>query len=851
MPYVTLDWLGEHTKIAEGTDAAQLAADLVKVGIEEEEIHASQVQGPLVVGKVLTQEPKEQKNGKVINYCRVDVGVHNDAPGEGKEPSDLPSRGIICGAHNFGPGDLVAVVLPGAVLPGPFPISSRKTYGHISDGMICSERELGLSNEHNGLLVLTERYSPEQIPEPGESLMDLFGFGEEILEVNVTPDRGYCFSMRGLAREYSHSTGQPFDDPGIAPVPEADGKGFSVKISDQNPIRGNIGCDRFVTRVVRGVDPQAKTPEWMVHRLEVAGMRSLSLPVDVTNYVMMDLGQPMHAYDLSKVDEALHVRRAKAGESLTTLDEVKRELDPEDLLICDGAQGNRVLAIAGVMGGADTEVEEGTTDVLLEAAHFDAVSIARSSRRHKLPTEAAKRFERGVDPQLQAVAAQRAVDLLVEYGHGEADSHITDLNNVPEPTPIAMDQSYPSRLTGVDYGVGRITELLEMIGAQVDQDGDQLRVTAPSWRPDLTGPADLVEEIARLDGYDKIESIVPHAPAGTGLSFSQSVRRDVQNGLAASGLTQVLSYPFVGDAFDRQRLEEQDSRRDAVKLANPLAADHPYLRTSILDSLLPVAELNVARGTESLAIFEVGKVYFAKGTVPAPLPRADKRPDERTIAALHKGVPSQPQHVGIILAGQAGPTGVLGSVRNFDWADGIELARSICRIAGVQMEVEALAELPEPFHPGRVARLSVEGKEIGRAGELHPQVVAEYHLPARAVACELDLSAVLQKASQEPKQVKAVSTFPPSKEDIALVVDESLPAEDVAQLIRTLLGDVCEEVRLFDIYRGANIGEGKKSLAFSMKMRAADRTLTAEETASLRKRIVKKAGKKFGAELRS
>lgn len=851
MPYVTLDWLGEHVQIAEGTDVARLASDLVKVGIEEEQIHPSQVQGPLVVGKVLTQEPKEQKNGKVINYCRVDVGKYNDAPGEGKEPSELPSRGIICGAHNFGPGDLVAVVLPGAVLPGPFPISSRKTYGHFSDGMICSERELGLSGEHQGILVLTEKYASEQIPAPGESLMELFGFGEEILEVNVTPDRGYCFSMRGLAREYSHSTGHPFTDPGLAEVKAADGKGFPVDICDEAPIRGNVGCDRFVTRVVRGVDPQAKTPGWMAHRLEVAGMRSISLPVDITNYVMLDLGQPMHAYDLSKVRGPLVVRRARSGESLKTLDEVDRALDEQDLLICDSDSANRVLAIAGVMGGADTEVDGETTEVLFEAAHFDPVSVARSSRRHKIPSEAAKRFERGVDPQLPAVAAQRAVELLVEYGSGVADAHATDLNEVPEPRRIAMAEDYPCRLTGVDYSRERICELLRRIGAKVQEQSDSFVVTAPSWRPDLTGPADLVEEIARLDGYDKIDSVVPAAPAGTGYSFAQRVKRDVQAGLAQAGLTQVLSYPFIGNAHDRQHLSEDDPARKCVKLANPLAGDHPYLRTSILDTLLPVAELNVARGIDSLAIFECGKVYHPQGTVPAALPSADSRPDEQTIAALQRGVPAQPDHLGVVFAGAAQPISVLGKSREFDWADAIEVARSIGRTVGVSVAVESASGDTGPFHPGRVGLLKVEDKVFGRAGELHPRVVKEYHLPARSAACEIDLSKLLDSAGRAAKQVLPVSTFPPSKEDLALVVDEAVPAGSVEALIRSSLGEVCEDVRLFDVYRGEGIGSGKKSLAFSLKMRAPDRTLTAEETAGLRKRVVKKAGRKFGAKLRS
>ena len=413
MPYVPLEWLGEHAEVPAGLDVPALAAALVKVGLEEEEIHAAAVTGDLVVGKVLSLVKETHSNGKTVNYCRVDVGPFNDAPGTGKEKSELASRGIICGAHNFEVGDHVVVALPGTVLPGPFAIAARKTYGHVSDGMICSERELGLGEDHGGIIVLERRW--DEIPEPGTNVLPLLGLGEELLEINVTPDRGYCFSMRGVAREFSHSTGAAFVDPAsryTAPEPTADG--FRVEVRDDSPIHGQVGCDRFVTRVVRGIDPNAASHEWMVRRLRQAGMRPISLAVDITNYVMLDLGQPMHAYDLAKMREPIVVRRAAGGETLVTLDDVERTLDPEDLLITDD-DGARVLALAGVMGGASTEIDEGPSDVLLEAAHFDPITVARTARRHKLPSEAAKRFERGVDPQLPAVAAQRAAELHQEF----------------------------------------------------------------------------------------------------------------------------------------------------------------------------------------------------------------------------------------------------------------------------------------------------------------------------------------------------------------------------------------------------------------------------------------------------
>ncbi|MDO5034221.1 MAG: phenylalanine--tRNA ligase subunit beta [Actinomycetaceae bacterium] len=882
MPNVPISWLKDHVEVLPGTDAQKLAADLVKVGLEEETIHRAAVQGPLVVGRVLTKVTEKQSNGKLINYCRVDVGAHNDAPGEGKEPSDLPSRGIICGAHNFEEGDLVAVVLPGAVLPGDFQISARKTYGHISDGMICSERELGLSDEHNGILVLTEKFEESEIPAPGEDIIGLLGLGEELLEINVTPDRGYCFSMRGVAREYSHSTGTKFTDPGLAQnlentPPAATEDGFKVEVEDASPIHGRVGCDRFVTRIVRGIDPKAPTPSWMVKRLEAMGMRSISLPVDITNYVMLDLGQPLHAYDLAALAEPIVVRRANAGETLVTLDDVKRELDPEDLLITDSPEGNRgsrILGIAGVMGGAYSEVEEGTTDVLVEAAHFHAVSIARASRRHKLPSEAAKRFERGVDPELPPVAAQRVVDLLVEYGGGTADTPVSDLNNTEVREPITMKLSEPLRLTGVDYGDERVIELLETIGCDVKREGDELIVQAPTWRPDLNEPCDLVEEIARLDGYDNIDSIVPVATAGTGLPKPQSARRAIASTLAGRGYIEVGSYPFIGDSHDRQGIPAEDPRRDVVKLRNPLVDAQPNLRTSIIDTLLETAQRNAARGADSVRVFELGIVTHPKGTKPSEIPSAKQRPSGREIGALHRGTPKQPWHLGLVAGGSAVASGMMAPARDFDWADVLEAALAVGSALGVSIEVASLyrdpaVKLPHgkptpkpvatsedaaPWHPGRSAVLFVRQKknlvEVGRGGELHPAVIKEYGLPKRTSALELDLDALIKAMAPNPITVSAVSTFPVVKEDIAVVLDSDIPVSMVMDAIYAAGGDLLEDVSLFDEYAGSQIEEGKRSLAFALRMRASDHTLKSEESAKVREAIITRLRNQLGAVLR-
>jgi len=862
-------WLSDHVDVPEGTDAEALAAALVKVGLEEEEIHPARVTGPLVVGRVLTRVEETASNGKIVNYCRVDVGEHNDAPGTGKEPSDLPSRGIICGAHNFDVDDLVVVSLPGAILPGDFQIAARKTYGHVSDGMICSARELGLGEDHDGIIVLPKYFPDREIPAVGTDIVSWLGLGEEVLEINVTPDRGYCFSMRGIAREYSHSTGAAFRDPGLPGViasepPAPNSEGFPVVFSDDAPIRGRVGVDRFVTRVVRGTNPNAPTPRWMVERLEAAGMRSLSLAVDITNYVMLDLGQPMHAYDLGDLAAPIVVRRARAGATRVAPGGEKRELDPQDLLITDSPEGeaSRIIGIAGVMGGAYSEVSEGTTDVLFEAAHFDSVSVARSSRRHKLHSEAAKRFERGTDPELPAVAAQRAVELLVEYGGGTVDAGVTDVDERGAAVVIALPVGEVERLTGVAHSPERIAELLRTVGCVVEgPDNDVFIVTAPSWRPDLTLPADLVEEVARLDGYDNIPVQLPVAPAGTGLTFAQRARRDIVRTVAEQGLTQVLSYPFVGDIYDRLELPADDERRQAVRIANPLADDAPLLRTSVLDSLIDVAVRNVSRGIGDVALYEVGNVTTAAGVVPAPIPGVAQRPSQAEIEALATGTPRQRLHLGAILCGQHGYSGVLQHVRNWDWADAVELVRDIASLLGLKLHV-ANAERA-PWHPGRCAEIRIVvptknptrpqiGEVIGYAGELHPRIVKKLGLPERACAVELDLDALIECSSKQPVvKAQPVSTYPAAKEDFAFVVDEATPSQAVAAAIIIAGGKLLDDVRLFDVYRGPQLGPGRKSLAFSVRLRASDHTLSASETEAARARIIKQVGKYTGAKLRA
>jgi phenylalanyl-tRNA synthetase beta chain len=820
-------------------------ADLVKVGFEEEAVHrpTDALRGPVVVGQVLSLVKEPQSNGKTINWCQVRVvpeGQEQTLTGKGIDPSGV--QGIVCGAHNFVEGDKVVVTLPGAVLPGDFHISARKTYGHMSAGMIASVRELGIGEDHDGILVLS-RIGLD--PEIGTDAMELLGLYDQAAEINVTPDRGYAFSIRGVAREYAHATGTEFTDPASkVNAPAALSGGYGVKINDDAPIYGKPGCDRFVARTVRGVDATRPTPPWMSSRLRLAGIRSISLPVDISNYVMLELGQPLHFYDQDKLSGDIVVRRAVAGEKLTTLDGKERSLDAEDLLITD-ASGP--IGVAGVMGGASTEVSGTTTTVLVEAAHFEEVSIARSRRRHKLPSEASKRFERGVDWQVANIAAQRAVDLLVELAGGTADETGTDVGTAPDAVTIELPADFPAARIGIDFTEEQIVTSLEDLGAVLQKTDTGWTVTAPSWRNDLETKEDLSEEVARLVGYDQIPATLPVAPPGRGLTRVQQQRRRMVQALADAGLTEVLAYPFVSKAAnDTFGVAEEGAPRSAVKLANPISEEHGYLRTSVLPGLLEVAKRNHSRGFRDLAVFEAGLVFLPGDTLGTPsIPPLGVRPSDEVLDALYDGVPDQPLHVAAVLTGHDSPAAAGHSPRLWDWADALDIARLAGDVLGVELVVTQGRH--QAFHPGRAAQLSLRsGEVVGYAGELHPKLLAEHDVPARSVALELNADALFEAAA-DVVVARHISTFPVATQDVALVVPQDVPADDVLAALREGAGELLEDVALFDVYSGKGIEDGKKSLAFGLRFRATDRTLTADEASEAREHAVATAAERFGA----
>ncbi len=766
----------------------------------------------------------EHRNGKSIRYCRVDVADHND---------DTGSRGIVCGAHNFEIGDFVIVALPGAVLPGGFQIAARKTYGHISDGMICSSRELGLGDDHTGILVLTE-----DDLEPGADATLLLALRDDVLDIAVTPDRGYCLSIRGMARESAQATGFAFTDPVDRPVPAAKGDGYPVRLESE-------ACPLFVAVSVTGIDPTRPSPLWLSRRVQLAGMRSISLAVDITNYVMLETGQPIHAYDADLLDGPILVRTATDGEKLTTLDDVVRPLHPDDLLITDGSGP---IGLAGVMGGASTELSAATRSVVIEAAHFDAMAIARTSRRQKLSSEASRRFERGVDPGASYAAAHRVAQLLVELAGGTLMANETVVGSVPPSPSTAMADTLPGAILGADIDHDTTVRLLRTIGATVaEDDHGQLTITPPSWRPDLTDPYDYVEEVGRQIGFDTIEPVVPRAPVGRGLTRSQRARRDISAALATSGFVEVLSFPFLSvEELDRLGIPADDERRRLNRILNPLSETSPYLRTTLLPGLIAAAARNRSRGNEDLALFESGSVFFADDPVlAAPRVPVSQRPSADQLARLDGALGRQPRHLGTVLAGQWRPDGWAGSGESAGWQHAIAFVETAARAVGLQVTRRATER--EPWHPGRCADfLLADGAVLGQAGELHPAVCEAFGLPPRAAAAEIDLDALIAGAPGRG-DVAAISGFPVAKEDVALIIDVDVPAGIVERALRSGAGPLLESVTLFDVYTGPQIDEGKKSLAFALRFRAPDRTLTDAETASARDAAVAAAAEQTGA----
>jgi phenylalanyl-tRNA synthetase beta chain len=868
---IPLSWAREYAPIDDdGARPDEVARRLTAAGLEVESAErvGHDVRGVVVAEVLEIEELAGYK--KPIRFVRLTAG-------EGGEP-----QGVICGAVNFSVGDRVALALPGAELPGGVRIGARQAYGRMSAGMICSPDELAIGDEHTGILVL-----PADAP-VGADFADYAGLDDVVLDIAVTPDRGYALSVRGVARELASAYGVEFTDPaGTGPADDAAGPAanaapevYPASIADPT------ACDRFVLREVHGLDAAARTPLWMRVRLARSGQRAVSLAVDITNYVMLELGQPLHAFDRSKLNGPIVVRRANPGERLETLDHVVRALDPDDILITD-ASGP--ISMAGTIGGIATEIDENSSDLVIEAAHFSAEGTARMGRRHKLSTEASYRFERGVDRELPLRASAQAVSMLASFGGASVVPGRTHAQVPVPPVTITMPVSYPDEVAGVVYGRDTVVRRLREVGCELaapagaadghlPADGRHLRpehgrhdrsaaalvVTPPSWRPDLTDPSDLAEEVIRLEGYENIPVTMPRAHAGRGLTARQRTRRSVSRALAGAGYVEVLSWPFGSQAdADALALPPEDSRRPAVKLANPLSDDEPQLRTTLLPGLLRVLARNVGRGFADVALFEMGLVFLPRPGSHgiAPILAVDHAPSVEELSALDAELPDQPLRVAVVLAGQREQPGWQGGGgRAASWADAVQAAREVCEAFRVPVKVRA-AQHP-PWHPGRCAAIfvsSAEGHEwlAGHAGELHPRVVQAFGVPERTSAMEIDLP-VLEAAAEGAPGIRPprVSPYPVATQDVALIVPAAVPAADVQEALtegvaKAGAAGLLEDVRLFDLYTGEQAGEGRKSLAYTLRFRAPDRTLTAEETSSLRDAAVAEAAGRVGAVLRS
>ncbi|HKD88106.1 MAG TPA: phenylalanine--tRNA ligase subunit beta [Streptosporangiaceae bacterium] len=908
-----LSWLLEYAAIdlspddAEGV--AEMARRLTACGLEVESVEpvGNDISG-VVVAEVLDVEELTGFN-KPIRYCQVST-------------ADGQERHVICGARNFAAGDRVALALPGAVLPGGFEIGARKTYGRISEGMICSAMELALGDDHAGIMVL-----PADAP-LGADFVAYAGLRDVVFDINVTPDKGYALSVRGVARELAISYQVPFTDPADVGLP-TDVTATSTEVYPVS-IDDTTACDRIVLREVRGVDPATPAPLAMKIRLARAGQRSVSLAVDVTNYLMLELGQPLHAFDRARLHGAIVVRRARPGEKLETIDHVVRTLDPEDILIADESGP---LSLAGTMGGVATEVSDSSHDLVIEAAHFSARGIARMSRRHRLGSEASARFERGVDPELPPRASARATTMLAALGGGTVVPGCSFAGVPIEPVRITMAADYPDKVAGLVYGLETVQQRLREVGCMVahvpgsasDQpviaardgngasagesagappgleggqaglaighvgsahlasagatDGqtgqDQVRqdhgrhdrpdltlvVTPPTWRPDLTDPADLAEEVIRLEGYQNIPVRAVRAAGGRGLTGRQRLRRTLSRALASAGHVEVISSPFTSVLdFDRLQLPAGDERREAVRLANPLSEDEPLMRTTLLPGMFRTVARNFGRGINDVSLYEFGLAFRPRPDAPsfAPILPVDRPPMLHEVARLEAALPDQPLHVGAVMTGNAEPAGYWGPGRPAGWQDAIEAARLVLRASRLAFEIRA--DQQEPWHPGRCAAIFVRGDQgqewlAGHAGELHPRVITAFGLPARTSAMELDLSMIETAADAVgPVQAPSLSTYPLAVQDVALVVPQSVPAADVERALvagAAAAGNVqLESLSLFDVYTGEQVGEGRKSLAYTLRFRAPDRTLTAEEVSVVRDAAVAEAAGQVGAVLR-
>jgi len=821
-----LSWLAEFIAFPKGFKVETAVNAFVKVGFEVEEVinPAENIKGPIKVGTVLTIEELSGLR-KPIRYVGLDLG-------------EKETRYVICGATNFQVGDQVVVALPGAVLPGEFAISARETYGRISNGMICSARELALGEDHGGIIVLSGKHKN------GSDALVALGANDPIIDIAVNPDRGYAMSVRGAARELAMALGIAFNDVDrkalLAKLAKAKKSG-KVTVAE---IKDKEGASLIYLRSLSGLNPNAPTPSWMARRLVQAGMRPISLAVDITNYVMLELGQPLHAFDSEKIDGKLKVQRAGKFKTLKTLDNQVRKLNAEDLLIADD---KKPLALAGTMGGLESEVTDSTSKIALEAAHFTPISVAQNSRRHVLSSEASRRFERGVDPTLAELASARAALLLMEFG-GAKYHGTSSKGTIPKPLSCTISPEGISTLLGTTYTPAEITKALSAVGCKISKAGKKWKITSPTWRQDLNHLSDFAEEVARYFGYERIPSRLPSVKipksGKTGLTALQHRRRNLSLALAFKGFTEVHNYPFVNQS-QMELFGFTGDRAKTFAIANPISDQSPLLRTHLSPGLLESAARNLARGAKSVALFESGLIFrdIKKLERPGKINTA-KRPTANEVKSLYASVPFQSLHIGGVIAGETELSGWWGEGRSADWQDAVAITTELLNEITDGFTVSSV-ELA-PWHPGRCAEFQVEGKPIAHAGEIHPRITAALGLPDRTIFFAIVLDAI---PIRKPIHARPVIPMPAAIQDISMFVPQKVSAGDVAAALKAGGGELLESVELFDRFQKA--GDEKVSLAFTLTFRAVDRTLTAEEVSALREQAGARAAKECGATIRS
>ncbi len=731
---------------------------------------------------------------------------------------------IITAATNIREGDIVPVAMVGAKLAGGLVIKRAKLRGMESRGMMCSGQELGIDpktmspEQAHGILIL-----PPGTP-LGKDAKEVLGLDDFILELDLTPNRGDCLSIIGVAREVAALLGQPFrpSQPVYSEMAE------EIEGQVRVDIEAIDLCKRFVGRLIKNVRV-GRSPLWMQQRLRAAGIRPISSIVDVTNYVMLELGQPLHAFDYDLIkDGHIIVRRAEAGEKMVTLDGVERDLTPGMLCITDPSGP---LAIAGVMGGLSTEVTENTVSVLLESAYFNPISIRKTSKALGLRSEASLRFEKGIDIGGCNRASARAAQLIAEIGAGEVVAGAID--NYPKPASEKKVSLRPERaayILGVDIPRDEATGILKSLQFKVQDAGEELLVAVPTYRNDVNLEIDLIEEIARLHGYDKMPLTMSSGQSTQGIKTKkQAFIAKVRSLLAGTGLYEVVTYSFTHPrVFDQLNLPQDSPLRNTVKIQNPLSEEHSVMRTIMLPGLLEILAGNYSRRVQNGAIFEIGKVFYPKGE--------GCLPEERQVLSV------------AAMGRTDGSWNVTPREMDYYYLKGV--LENLFRSLGTEPVIFRPQAANPSFHPGRTAILEAGGVELGILGEMHPDVLEQFELPERVVAFEIDLTGLLS-VSCRPVTYSSLPRFPGIERDIAIIIGQEIPAGDIINTIRSAGGDLLREVSLFDIYHGEQVPEGCKSMAFSLKFLAEDRTLTDAEAGESTEAIANALAGRFGAELRS